>query len=125
MSTISPTEQDLHAYLDGELPPERVAAVEEYLGHNPPEAQRLKAYRSDGEAIAKLFIRADQIVSRAAFFPGYFNPDACCPASHFSGRQILESLVSESLAGGGCRNPFRFRSELGFAPARQFRRKRP
>jgi anti-sigma factor RsiW len=64
MSTISPTEQDLHAYLDGELPPERVAAVEEYLGHNPVEAQRLKAYRSDGEAIAKLFIGADQIVSR-------------------------------------------------------------
>jgi anti-sigma factor RsiW len=64
MSTISPTEQYLHAYLDGELPPERVAAVEYYLGRNPVEAQRLNAYRSDGEAIAKLFIRADQIVSR-------------------------------------------------------------
>jgi anti-sigma factor RsiW len=63
MSKILPTEQDLHAYLDGELPPERVAAVEEYLGHNPVEAQRLKAYRSDGDAIAKLFIGADQIVS--------------------------------------------------------------
>jgi anti-sigma factor RsiW len=63
VSTSSPTEQDLHAYLDGELSPERVAAVEEYLGHNPGEAQRLKAYRNDGEAIAKLFIRADQIVS--------------------------------------------------------------
>jgi anti-sigma factor RsiW len=64
MSTILPTEQDLHAYLDGELPPERVAAVEEYLGHNPVEAQRLEAYRSDGEAIAKLFMHADQIVSQ-------------------------------------------------------------
>jgi anti-sigma factor RsiW len=64
MSTILPTEQDLHAYLDGELPPERVAAVEDYLAHNPGEAQRLQAYRSDGEAIAKLFVRADQIVSR-------------------------------------------------------------
>jgi anti-sigma factor RsiW len=64
MSTILPTEQDLHAYLDGELPPERVAAVEDYLGHNPVEAQRLNAYRGDGEAIAKLFIRADQVVSR-------------------------------------------------------------
>ena len=63
MSTISPTEQELHAYLDGELPSERVAAVKEYLGHNPLEAQRLKAYRRDGEAIAKLFIGADQIVS--------------------------------------------------------------
>jgi anti-sigma factor RsiW len=66
MSTISPTEQDLHAYLDGELPPERYAAVEEYLGHNPGEAQRLKAYRGDGEAIAKLFMHADQIVLRRA-----------------------------------------------------------
>jgi anti-sigma factor RsiW len=90
MSTISPTEQDLHAYLDGELPPARYATVEEYLGHNPVEAQRLKAYRSDGEAIAKLFIRADQIVSRRshpslatstptpaarrAIFPGAWSP---------------------------------------------------
>src|ERR1700733_10176890 len=64
MSTVAPTEQDLHAYLDDELPPERVAAVEQYLGHHPGEAQRLKAYRSDGEAIAKLFDRADQIVAR-------------------------------------------------------------
>jgi anti-sigma factor RsiW len=64
MSTISPTEHDLHAYLDGELPAEKVATVEEYLGHNPGEAQRLKAYRRDGEAIAKLFIGADQIVSQ-------------------------------------------------------------
>lgn len=64
MSAISPTEQDLHAYLDSELPPERVATVEEYLGQNPGEARRLTAYRRDGEAIAKLFIGADQIVSR-------------------------------------------------------------
>ena len=92
MSTILPTEQDLHAYLDGELPPERVAAVDEYLGHNPVDAQRLKAYRSDGEAIAKLFIRADQLVSsrshpssvtsiprppvRRAIFPGAWSPRA-------------------------------------------------
>lgn len=91
MSAISPTEQDLHAYLDGELPPGRYAAVEEYLGRNPLEAQRLKAYRSDGEAIAKLFIRADQIVlrrshpsvtstptppARRAIFPGAWSPRA-------------------------------------------------
>jgi anti-sigma factor RsiW len=84
VSTISPTEQELHAYLDGELPSERVAVVEEYLGHNPLEAQRLKAYRSDGEAIAKLFIRAEQIVSprshpstpaaRRAIFPAVWSP---------------------------------------------------
>jgi anti-sigma factor RsiW len=94
MSTISPTEQELHAYLDGELPPGRVAAVEDYLGHNPGEAQRLKAYRSDGEAIARLFIRADQIVSprspsvvtsiptpqaRRAIFPGAWSQKAWSP----------------------------------------------
>ena len=84
MSTISPTEQDLHAYLDGELPSERVAAVEEYLGHNPLEAQRLKAYRSDGEAIAKLFIRADQIVSPRSL-PGYFIPTPAARRAIFPG----------------------------------------
>ena len=91
MSAISPTEQDLHAWLDGELPPERIAAVKDYLGHNPAEAQRLDAYRSDGEAIGKLFGRADRIVApprphssvitsipasfaRRAIFPGVWSP---------------------------------------------------
>jgi anti-sigma factor RsiW len=49
------TEFALHAWLDRELPPGRIAAVEAYLAQNPAERQRLDAYRADGEALARTF----------------------------------------------------------------------
>jgi anti-sigma factor RsiW len=49
------TEEELHAYLDGELPDERKALVESYLRQRPDEMRRLNAYRADGEAIARIF----------------------------------------------------------------------
>jgi anti-sigma factor RsiW len=53
------SEVELHAYLDGELPPDRVAAVEAYLGARPDEARRLAAYRRAGEAIVRLWPRLE------------------------------------------------------------------
>ena len=59
MMSIAPiTEQELHAYLDGELPDARRAAVEAYLREHPEDARRLEAYRADGKAIARIFSRA-------------------------------------------------------------------
>jgi len=56
MTTIpAPTEEELHAHLDGELPAPRCAAVAAYLREHPDEARRLQAYRADGEAIARIF----------------------------------------------------------------------
>src|SRR5262249_60730273 len=56
MMSVAPiTEQELHAYLDGELPDARRAAVEAYLREHPEDARRLEAYRRDGEAIARIF----------------------------------------------------------------------
>jgi anti-sigma factor RsiW len=52
---MTPTEEELHAYLDGMLPQDRRAAVEAHLRGNPRDAERLEAYRADGEAIARLF----------------------------------------------------------------------
>src|SRR5215510_15353419 len=50
MMSIAPiTEQELHAYLDGELPDARRAAVEAYLREHPEDARRLEAYRADGK----------------------------------------------------------------------------
>src|SRR6516165_5789441 len=51
-------EEELHAYLDGELPDARRAAVEAYLREHPDDARRLEAYRADGKAIARIFSRA-------------------------------------------------------------------
>jgi len=59
-----PTEEELHAYMDGELMEARRAAVAAYLRENPAEAVRLEAYRADGEAIARLFARVPQAPTR-------------------------------------------------------------
>jgi len=52
-----PTEEELHAYIDGELAADRRAAVVAYLRDHPADARRMEAYRADGEAIARLFSR--------------------------------------------------------------------
>jgi anti-sigma factor RsiW len=49
------SEKDLHAYLDGELSPERAATIEAHLRENEEDARRLAAYRADGEAIRRIF----------------------------------------------------------------------
>jgi len=55
---MAPTEADLHAYLDGELPEDRRSLVEAHLRDHPQDAARLQVYRADGEAIARIFSHA-------------------------------------------------------------------
>ena len=55
-----PREEELHAYVDGELPEDRRAVVAAYLRDHPAEARRLDAYRADGAAIARLFSHAGE-----------------------------------------------------------------
>lgn len=45
MSETPVTEADLHAYVDGVLPPERVEAVESHLANHPEDALRVSAWR--------------------------------------------------------------------------------
>jgi len=47
------TESELHAYVDGALPPARVAEVEDYLAGRPDEAARLAAYREHIQALRR------------------------------------------------------------------------
>jgi len=49
------TEADLHAYVDGVLPPSRRAEVEAYLDARPPEAERLQSYRRQKDELRALF----------------------------------------------------------------------
>lgn len=55
MSKLSVTEFDLHAYVDGTLPETRRADVEVYLASHPEDAERLAAYRRQGEELRALF----------------------------------------------------------------------
>jgi anti-sigma factor RsiW len=45
------TEDELHAYVDGELPSDRRAAVEAWLASHPDDAARVAAWRTQAEAI--------------------------------------------------------------------------
>jgi anti-sigma factor RsiW len=45
------TEDELHVYVDGELPPDRLGAVEAWLASHPEDATRIAAWRSQADAI--------------------------------------------------------------------------
>jgi anti-sigma factor RsiW len=57
--TTTVIEEELHAWLDGELPEHRHDEVSRWLEANPLEMRRLEAYRHDGEAIARIFAAMD------------------------------------------------------------------
>lgn len=48
---ISVTEDELHAYVDGELPPERRADVEAWLAAHPEDAERVRSWRAMAELL--------------------------------------------------------------------------
>ena len=45
------TEDELHVYVDGELPADRRDAVETWLSNHPEDAARVAAWRAQAEAI--------------------------------------------------------------------------
>ena len=49
------TEADLHAFVDAQLPAERLREIEAYLAVRPEEAQRLDAYRAQKRQLHALF----------------------------------------------------------------------
>src|ERR1700761_1405597 len=57
---ISVTEDELHAYVDGELPAERRADVEAWLAAHPEDAERVQSWRAMAEA---LHARYDSVVN--------------------------------------------------------------
>jgi len=49
------TETDLHAYVDGQLPPSDRAEVEAFIANHPEEGERLKAWRDQASALRALY----------------------------------------------------------------------
>jgi anti-sigma factor RsiW len=49
------TEEDLHAYVDGELAAERRGAVEAWLAAHPDDAAKVAAWRSQVETIRERY----------------------------------------------------------------------
>jgi len=59
---ITVTEDELHAYVDGELPPERRGDVEAWLTAHPDDAARVQSWRAMAEA---LHARYDSVADEA------------------------------------------------------------
>ncbi|MCX7157000.1 MAG: anti-sigma factor [Rhodocyclales bacterium] len=55
MSALPITESDLQAWVDAALPEARRAEVEDYLAVQPVEAERVRAYREQKQALRSLF----------------------------------------------------------------------
>ena len=55
MNKLAITEDDLQAWVDGVLSETRNGEVEEYLAANPEEADRLRAYQAQKQALKALF----------------------------------------------------------------------
>src|ERR1700687_783544 len=59
---ISITEDELHAYVDNELPTERRGDVEAWLAAHPDDAERVQSWRTMAEA---LHARYDSVADEA------------------------------------------------------------
>ena len=55
MSPLNITEDDLHAYVDGALTAPHRAEIEAYLAEYPEDAERVRAYQAQNEALKALF----------------------------------------------------------------------
>jgi anti-sigma factor RsiW len=55
MNPLPISESELHAYIDGLLPESRCAEIERYLSTHPEEAERVRIYREQMQAIRTLF----------------------------------------------------------------------
>jgi len=55
MNPLPISESELHAYIDGFLPESRCAEIERYLSAHPQEAERVRVYREQKQAIRTLF----------------------------------------------------------------------
>ena len=49
------TEDELHAFVDGQLPAERFSDVETWLASHPEDAERISAWRAQADAIRLRF----------------------------------------------------------------------
>jgi anti-sigma factor RsiW len=55
MTQVPVTEAELHAYIDGLLPAERRAEIEAYLAAHPEDAQRVRAWQEQNQALHAWF----------------------------------------------------------------------
>lgn len=102
MNTSPISEDDLQAYVDSALPPERQAAVEAHLAQHPDDAERVYVYRAQKQALRSLF---DSVLDeplpdklRELAVPSRPAPAA---ASRWSLQRVAASIAIALIGAGG------------------------
>ena len=89
------TEEELHAFVDGELPPDRREAVESWLATHPEDAARVGAWRAQSESI-----RARYLEVAAQPVPPRLNIDRLTYAARSRKVMAAAAVVAAFLVGG-------------------------
>ena len=85
------TEDELHAYVDGELPADRQAAVESWLAAHPEDAARVSAWRAQADAI-----RSGQTLRTQLWFADYLAKRSADPTYTFRKHlRVLGGAIEE------------------------------
>jgi anti-sigma factor RsiW len=90
------TEEELHAYVDGQLPADRAAAVVQWLDAHPEDAARIAAWRAQADAIRA---RYDAVASEPV--PPRFELKALARAGRKWSRLAAAAVLAAFLLGGG------------------------
>lgn len=93
------TAAELHAYVDGELTPERRPAVEAYLAAHPEEADRLERYRDHGMLIRRAFRSLAERPIPARMVRGLVRPEVRSPKRWWWGAAAAAAAVVLFMAG--------------------------
>jgi len=89
-------EEELHAFVDGELPAERLAVVERWLATHADDAARVAAWRAQAEAIrARYGAVADEAV------PARFDVQKLARSGRRWTRIAAAAIILALLGGGG------------------------
>src|SRR6185503_9551994 len=90
------TEEELHAYVDGELAADRRAAVERWLATHADDAARVAAWRAQAEAIrARYGAAADEPV------PARFDLDKLARSGPAWTQLAAAAIILAFVVGGG------------------------
>jgi len=82
------TDEELHAYADGQLPADRVGVIEEYLASHPDTASRVAAWRAQAAMIRDKWGKvAEETV------PGRLQPDRIAVRSKGFGRKMAAAAA--------------------------------
>lgn len=71
MNTLVPNEAELHAYVDGQLDPARLAQVESYLASNPEARARVEEWRRGADALRVALMNMGPLPANPRLDPKY------------------------------------------------------